>query len=98
MVADIYGIKFELDREHLSSVEIGPLYRFFERDQELELRILHCDATTQTAELTNCYTITATGVAPSTEQGDTARFLHADRFPTFKIYNEIESDFLPLTT
>ena len=66
--------------------------------KELELRILHCDATTQTAELTNCDRITATGVAPSTEQGDTARFLHADRFSTFKIYNEIESDFLPLTT
>jgi ribosomal protein S1 len=58
LVADIYGIKFELDREHLSSIAIGPLFRFFERDQELELRILKCDATTQTAELTNCDTST----------------------------------------
>ena len=33
LVADIYGIKFELDREHLSSVPIGLLYRFFERDR-----------------------------------------------------------------
>lgn len=56
LMVDVYGIDFELDRDHLSSVPIGPIYRFFERDQALELRILGFDATAQTAELTNCGT------------------------------------------
>jgi hypothetical protein len=58
VTVDVYGINFELDRQHLSSVELGPLYRFFERDQELELRILQCDVASQYAELTNCDTAT----------------------------------------
>lgn len=58
VTVDVYGINFELDREHLSSVAIGPAFRFFERDQELELRILQIDAGQQTAELTNCDTAT----------------------------------------
>src|ERR1041384_7464406 len=58
VTVDVYGINFELDRPHLSSAELGPLYRFFERDQELELRVLGCDVAAQTAELTNCDTAT----------------------------------------
>jgi ribosomal protein S1 len=58
VTVDVYGINFELDREHLSSVAMGPVFRFFERDQELELRILQFDEAGQTAELTNCDTAT----------------------------------------
>jgi small subunit ribosomal protein S1 len=55
---DIYGLRFDLTRDQLSSVEIGAAYLFFQRDQELELRILQCNAADQAAELSNRETST----------------------------------------
>jgi hypothetical protein len=55
---DVYGLKFDLTREQLSSVQIGAAFRFFERDQELELVIIACKPAEHQAELSNRDTAT----------------------------------------
>ena len=55
---DVYGLKFDLTRDRLSSVKIGAAFFFFERDQELELFITACKRPEHQAELSNCDTAT----------------------------------------
>ena len=58
VTVDVYGLKVEIPKDQLCSVAIGPAFRFFDKDQELELRILECVTADQFVRLSNCNTAT----------------------------------------